>query len=137
MTIHDMNVEKRKRLLEALRGGYMPGAACKMAGLSRNTYYHWRKTDPEFTAEAKDAMSQGYSNYTIRLVELALAGERWALERCLDRHLGAIDAGEQVLPDQLKIEAQRAAQAGAGEDDDWAERFRLIINLDKTAANKG
>jgi hypothetical protein len=45
------------RIVEALRIGANPDAAAAYAGISRSTYYNWRKDDPVFAEECEQAIA--------------------------------------------------------------------------------
>ena len=51
--------KNRETIIAALREGLSVGGACAVAGMARNTYYDWRKADPEFAAEADEAIENG------------------------------------------------------------------------------
>ncbi len=47
--------QKQKKFLEAFEKSYgVVSYACKAANISRQTYYNWRKTDPEFDVRANE-----------------------------------------------------------------------------------
>lgn len=52
-------VRKKRKLLEQLE--QMPNVqiACARVGVPRSTYYRWCKEDPDFAAQAIEALSQG------------------------------------------------------------------------------
>lgn len=50
---------RRGALLEALSGGLSITAACKRAGISRQAYYLWRRTDATWQAETDAAIEAG------------------------------------------------------------------------------
>ena len=51
--------KKGERLLAVLRVGGTVMAACQAARIHRSTYYAWRAADPEFAAQADDAIESG------------------------------------------------------------------------------
>lgn len=59
--------KKSARLLAVLRTGGSVTAACRAEGVHRSTFYAWRLADPEFAAQADDAIEAG----TDRLEDVA------------------------------------------------------------------
>lgn len=51
--------EKGEQLLDKLSKGYSVTAACKAEGVARRSYYEWRAADPEFAANADEAIEAG------------------------------------------------------------------------------
>ncbi len=49
----------KAKLLEALRKSPIVQAACQQSGISRATYYRWRKEDPRFAAGCDAAIEEG------------------------------------------------------------------------------
>lgn len=43
--------DKKKKIIQLLGEGKTPEAACGIVGVSRRTYYNWRKSDPDFAAQ--------------------------------------------------------------------------------------
>jgi predicted DNA binding protein len=48
-----------KQFLEELRKVPIVQVACEKTGISRNTLYRWKRTDPEFTIAFDEAMAEG------------------------------------------------------------------------------
>ncbi|MDD5041973.1 MAG: phBC6A51 family helix-turn-helix protein [Candidatus Peribacteraceae bacterium] len=66
MTKHQEVIDARKTreqaaLLEQLRKMPIIQVACEKAGVSRATYYRWRKEDDAFTTSADEALQDGVS----------------------------------------------------------------------------
>lgn len=60
----DNTIEKRQsknkfQLLEILKKTPIVQIACEKAGVSRATYYRWRKEDPEFSQASDQALQDG------------------------------------------------------------------------------
>ncbi len=60
----DKTIQKRqsgdkKKIIEHLRKTPIVQIACEKSGLSRATYYRWRKDDSEFVKETDKALSDG------------------------------------------------------------------------------
>jgi len=88
MTKHQDIVDARKAkdhafLLEHLRKLPIVQIACEKAGISRATYYRWRKEDPEFAQIADEALQDG-----IALV--SDMAESQLLTQIRDGNLGAV-----------------------------------------------
>ena len=58
-TIRQRQKKIREGLLAILRKMPIIEIAVKKAGISRDTYYRWRKEDKEFFEESEDAVSEG------------------------------------------------------------------------------
>jgi predicted DNA binding protein len=48
-----------KQFLEELRKVPIVQVACEKTGISRNTLYRWKRTDPEFTIAFDEALAEG------------------------------------------------------------------------------
>lgn len=58
-TIEERQVNDKHTLLEILKELPIVQVACKKAGISRATYYRWRKEDSDFLRESENSLSQG------------------------------------------------------------------------------
>lgn len=58
-TIEDRQIKDKQALLETLKEMPIIQVACKKAGISRATYYRWRKEDKHFLRQSEDSMSVG------------------------------------------------------------------------------
>lgn len=58
-SIHDRQEEQKQLLLEHLTKTPIVQIACEKSGMSRATYYRWRKDDPEFAREADASLKEG------------------------------------------------------------------------------
>ena len=58
-TIHQRQKKIREMLLTILRKMPIIEIAVKKAGISRDTYYRWRKEDKGFLEESENAVSEG------------------------------------------------------------------------------
>src|SRR3989338_4153209 len=58
-TIEERQEKDKTALLEALKEMPIVQIACKKAGISRATYYRWRKEDKEFLRRSEDCLNQG------------------------------------------------------------------------------
>ncbi len=54
-----MKKEQKALLLEQLKKTPIVQIACEKLGISRMTYYRWRKEDPKFSKESDTALSDG------------------------------------------------------------------------------
>ena len=50
---------EKQRLIEALKELPVVQVACKKSGVSRATYYRWKREDREFLRQSTDALAQG------------------------------------------------------------------------------
>lgn len=51
--------QDKAKLLEALKENHIVLGACHKTGISKSSYYRWRKSDPKFAKAADEAMRQG------------------------------------------------------------------------------
>lgn len=54
-----INKDQKERLIEQLKKTPIVQIACEKAGISRATYYRWRKDDQEFTKVTDEALNEG------------------------------------------------------------------------------
>lgn len=54
-----INTEQKERLVEQLKKTPIVQIACDKAGISRATYYRWRKDDKEFAKVTDEALTEG------------------------------------------------------------------------------
>ena len=59
-TVEERQEKDKHFLVEALKEMPIVQIACKRAGVSRATYYRWRKEDKNFLRQSEDAMAQGF-----------------------------------------------------------------------------
>lgn len=70
------------RIVEALRIGANPDAAAAYAGISRSTYYNWRKDDPVFAEECEQAIAAAEVQLLMEIrSETSWQAKAWILER--------------------------------------------------------
>lgn len=53
--------EQKKKLVEQIRRTPIIQIACEKSGISRATYYRWKKDDPDFREKAEEALMDGES----------------------------------------------------------------------------
>lgn len=58
-TIEKRQSKNKEQLLEILKKTPIVQIACEKAGISRATYYRWRKEDPEFVKVSDQALLDG------------------------------------------------------------------------------
>lgn len=58
-TIEERQEKDKQTLVDTLKEMPIIQVACKRSGLSRATYYRWRKDDPGFFRQSEDAIIQG------------------------------------------------------------------------------
>jgi len=58
-TIEERQASDKQKLIATLKEMPIIMAACKRAGISRDTYYRWRQEDKVFRRESGDALNQG------------------------------------------------------------------------------
>jgi len=59
-TTFERQAKDKKAFLEAMKEMPIIQVACKRVGISRATYYRWRKEDKSFLRESEDSMAQGF-----------------------------------------------------------------------------
>jgi hypothetical protein len=65
------NLTKKKLLEEFEKNGQHVSNACKVAGISRETFYQWGKEDPEFSQAIED-IKQSFNDELITLAKQGL-----------------------------------------------------------------
>lgn len=58
-TIEERQEKDKQTLIEALKELPIIQIACKKSGISRATYYRWRKEDSDFLKHSENALTQG------------------------------------------------------------------------------
>lgn len=58
-TIEKRQIKFKEALIEALKEMPIIQVAVKKAGVSRDTYYRWKREDKNFLRQSEDALSQG------------------------------------------------------------------------------
>ncbi len=58
-TVEERQEKDKQVLIEALKEMPIIQIACKKAGISRATYYRWRKEDKNFIRQGEDALAYG------------------------------------------------------------------------------
>jgi len=58
-SIHKRQSEEKKKILEQLRKTPIVQIACEKAGVSRATYYRWKKADDTFSESSDKALLDG------------------------------------------------------------------------------
>ncbi len=58
-TVEKRQVKFKKALIEALKEMPIIEVAVKRSGISRDTYYRWRRSDKDFLKQSEEAISQG------------------------------------------------------------------------------
>ncbi|MEK7607742.1 MAG: hypothetical protein AAB484_02385 [Patescibacteria group bacterium] len=59
ITIKERQEKEKQTLVGVLKELPIIQAACKRAGISRDTYYRWRREDKIFRRESENALNQG------------------------------------------------------------------------------
>jgi len=57
--VEERIIRDKKLIIEKLKVNPIIEVACKKAGISRATYYRWKKDDPEFAKQANKALQEG------------------------------------------------------------------------------
>lgn len=115
-TIAERQVKESEALLEQLRKVPVVQAACERAGVSRATYYRWRKEDKEFAVKADEAIGDGIEFISdmseVQLVSLIKEKKLPAIvfwlrhNRDKYRNRLEIDASLESVQEQLTLEQE-------------------------------
>ncbi|MDR0462710.1 MAG: hypothetical protein LBG64_00615 [Pseudomonadales bacterium] len=62
MTLVVRQQKQKGMILEGLAKNSIVEVACQKSGVSRATYYRWLKDDPEFAAQAQEAIDKGVAS---------------------------------------------------------------------------
>lgn len=77
--------ETRERILALLRGGNFHETAYKAAGISKQTFYDWMKTDPDFSDAVEKAEEEAIAFHVSQVTQASINGvwqaSAWFLER--------------------------------------------------------
>lgn len=80
------NIDVVRLLEQSLQNGFTIGKACQLAGITRDTYYHWLEEDPEFSY--KMTIAQNFALEVARqnvvnaiIVDKDINTSKWYLER--------------------------------------------------------
>lgn len=118
--------DERKKLIEQIKKTPIVQIACERSGISRATYYRWRKASKKFREEADQALFEGVALINELAESQLISGIRdknmTAIIYWLKHHhkdyktrieiSGHIKTAEEVLtPEQRKI-VERAIQMG-------------------------
>jgi len=57
--VEERIIRDKKLIIEKLKVSPIIELACKKAGISRATYYRWKKDDPDFAKKANKALREG------------------------------------------------------------------------------
>lgn len=124
------NQERDKaKLLSHLENAPMISLACIKAGISRATFYRWRKDDPEFSREVELAQESGTDNISdlaeSKIVSKISNGDFAAIKLWLAAHRGPYmphKAVDRLSPAEAEysalIEQQRAGLKAFFDDTD-------------------
>lgn len=102
MTDSERNFIKR---LEEKRG--IIGAACRSMGISRTTYYRWKKKDVDFAEAADDAVSGQVDEVEGKLLDLIESGETAAVIFYMKTKGRDRGYGEKYVPEVEREEPER------------------------------
>jgi len=59
-TVKERQQKDKQKLVETLKEMPIIQVACKRIGISRDTYYRWRREDRDFRRQGEDAMQHGF-----------------------------------------------------------------------------
>lgn len=78
---------KKKKFLKNLKDGFgIVSYACELTNVSRQTYYKWRNTDPEFQAECDDIKENTVDTVESKLFSAIAEGNITAIIFYLKTH---------------------------------------------------
>jgi len=105
--------EIQKVICEALGVGSTRTAAFTSAGISRRTFYDWLKGVPEFKEAVEDAEAAARVAIEVRLSDLALSGDRFALMYYLQNRYPDDwkDTRNYKIDQTLQLDDKRKAEA--------------------------
>jgi hypothetical protein len=120
-------VENKKLVIDRLKINPIIQIACKKAGISRATYYRWKKDDPEFVKEANKALREG-SELISDMAESQL------INQIRDKNMTAIifwlKHHRQAYETRLKVKVNSDHEESlTKEQQDLIERALAIANL--------
>lgn len=90
----------KERICDALKLGVTCEAAANYAGCSRDTYYRWRKDDPDFAAAADLAMSASEVQLIMDIrSDGSWQSKAWLLERRWPERYGRMERKPEATSD--------------------------------------
>lgn len=89
-TVADRTGREKAALVEQLKKTPVIQIACEKAGVSRMTYYRWRKEDDAFASAADEALADGKSLVNdlaeSQLLSALKSGDPWSIQYWLRHH---------------------------------------------------
>lgn len=107
---------KKKKFIEAYENALgNVSAACRMLGISRRTFYHWRETDEEFRTAAEDVLESNKDFAETMLMKNIREGKETSIifylkTRCKDR--GYVERIENTGADGAPLVPERQLTYG-------------------------
>ena len=115
----EYNLTTLAHLEQAFNSDYNVTAACRYAGISRDTYYRWLKDVPGFAEKMEDAQNKLMQKAGEVIAKVINEGDantaRWFMDRRDPRYKAKVEA--TVSPDDVKKEERYAAFLDDGNDD--------------------
>lgn len=124
--------KQKEALIEQLKKAPINQLACERVGISRATFYRWKKEDKQFANNIDEALASGVSIINdmaeSKLIGLIKEGHITGIIYWLKHHHPAYatrvelsmqqnHARDELTPEQQKLVAQSLALAGIAEDD--------------------
>lgn len=122
-------------LIEQLRKTPVIQIACEKAGVSRMTFYRWRKEDDAFASTADDALAEGKSLVNdlaeSQLLSALKSGDPWSIQYWLRHH-------HVEYSNKLEITAKPSSEFLTPEQQDQMNRALALAGiLPQTPENSG
>lgn len=122
-------------LIEQLRKTPVIQIACEKAGVSRMTFYRWRKEDEAFASAADDALAEGKSLVNdlaeSQLLSALKSGDPWSIQYWLRHH-------HVEYSNKLEITAKPSSESLTPEQQDQMNRALALAGiLPQTPENSG
>ena len=79
----DLTEELVSEIVTMIECGVLPETACQACGIGKTSYYHWKRTKPEFAEAVNQAKAKAEITLLTRISEGATGwqGSAWILER--------------------------------------------------------
>ncbi len=115
-TTAERTARDKAALVEQLRKTPVIQMACEKVGISRMTFYRWRREDEEFTSAADEALAEGKSLVNdlaeVGLLSALRDGDPWSIQYWLRHHHRDYAAKMEVVA-QIKSDGKLSPEQEA------------------------
>ena len=125
-TVAEKTARDKAALIEQLRKTPVIQIACERVGVSRMTFYRWRKEDEAFACTADDALGEGKSLVNdlaeSQLLSALKSGDPWSIQYWLRHH-------HAEYSNKLEITAKTPSETLTPEQQVLLDRALALANI--------